>query len=103
MSKKFVAVLSSTLLQLEGDYRYASLTGAPEIRDVPHFVGHPATKFLLDGLGAVYSKGLFQGLEVGATFVVAQLKDPRKGAAFTVDQPGVAPEDLKWGTVTRLA
>lgn len=98
-----MAVLSTTLLQLEGTYKYMPLSWTPCVSGVPHFVGHPATRHLLDQAGAVYTPGLFTGLEVGQTFVVCQLKDPRKGQAFTVDSPGVTPDDLKWGIVTRLA
>jgi len=97
------AILSTTLLQHSGDYRFTPLTAAPAIAGIPHHVGHPATRFLLDREGGVYTPGLFLGLEVGEYFFVAQLRDARKGQAFTVDHPGVEPGDLKWGLVTRLA
>jgi hypothetical protein len=97
------AILSTMLLQADGTYEYKALSDTPEIRDIPHYVGHPATKHLLDQAGAVYVQGLFSGLQPGEGFYVAQLKDPRKGQAFTKDNPNVEPGDLKWGVVRRLS
>lgn len=93
------AVLSTTLLQHTGSYAYLALTEAPDVRGVPHYIGHPAIRFLLDKAGAVYTAGLFAGIGIGESFFVAQLRDPRKGQAFTVDQPGITDADLKWGEV----
>ena len=104
MSKStVVCVLSSTLLQHSGDYRYAECPEPPDVADIPHYVGHPATRFLLDQAGAVYTPGLFGGLQPGQSFVVAQLRDPRKGQAFTTDAPNVGAGDLKWGLVIRIS
>ena len=100
---KPTAILSTTLLQHEGTYSYHALPAAPDVKGVRHYVGHPATRHLLDGAGAVYTPGLFAGLAVGDSFFVAQLRDPRKGQAFTVDQPGIIADDMKWGMVTRLS
>ena len=97
------AILSTTLLQQNGTYTYEQMDTPPDVTGVPHYVGHPATRHLLDKAGAVYTPGLFGGINPGESFVVAQLKDARKGQAFTVDQPGVGPDDLKWGRVTRLS
>lgn len=98
-----VAILSTTLLQSEGVYQYTPLTDAPDVTGISHYVGHPATRHILDFSGAVYTPGLFAGLQVGQAVYVAQLKDPRKGGAFTVDAPNVGSDDLKWGMVIRLA
>jgi hypothetical protein len=101
-----VAILSTTLISFDdGNYNYKKLTSPLypyELDRIPHYVGHPATKYILDSLGAIYVPGGFTGLKVGESFYVAQLKDGRKGAAFTVDQPNVTPDDIKWGIVTRL-
>lgn len=98
-----VAVLSTTLLQKEGVYQYVALPEAPTVMGIKHYVGHPATRHILDQMGATHAPGLFLGLQVNQAIYVAQLKDPRKGQAFTVDSPNVGPEDLKWGMVIRLA
>lgn len=99
---KIVAVLSSTVLAEAGTYRYDPLAEMPAVSGIPHYVGHPATKFLLDQAGATYTPGYFSGLKPGESFAVAQLRDPRKGSAFTTDAPNVGPDDLKWGLVTRV-
>lgn len=103
--QKPIAILSSTVLSLDGTYQYAALPSMPVdlAAGIPHYVGHPATRYLLDQAGAVYTPGYFAGLEVGQTYLVAQLKDPRKGNAFTVDHPNIDPTDLKWGMVRRSA
>lgn len=100
--KKIVAILSSTVLSGAGTYRYDVLGEMPAVSGISHYIGHPATKFILDGAGAVYVPGYFSGLKIGESFLVAQLKDPRKGSAFTTDSPNVGPDDLKWGVVTRI-
>ncbi len=103
--QKPIAILSSTVLSHDGTYQYAALPSMPAdlAGGIPHYVGHPATRYLLDQAGAIYTPGYFTGLEVGQTYLVAQLKDPRKGGAFTTDVPGVEPSDLKWGMVRRVA
>jgi hypothetical protein len=120
---KFVAVLSSTVLTKDGIYQYEGTDTPPDVSGLPHYVGHPATRYLLDGMGAVYTPGYFGGLKTPTGdrafyaghphlhddkddmefegFYVAQLKDPRKGSAFTVDQSNVTADDLKWGVVIR--
>ncbi len=98
-----VAILSTTLLQKTGTYVFTELTTMPgHLQGLPHYVGHPATRYLLDKAGAIYTPGLFNGLDVGQSFYTAQLKDPRKGQAFTVDNPNVTLDDLKRGLVTRI-
>lgn len=102
-SHNVVAILSTTLLQNEGTYQYEHCCSLISLVGIPHFVGHPATRHILDAEGAVYTPGLFAGMNVGESIVVCQLKDPRKGQAFTVDSPNVSADDFKWGVVTRLS
>lgn len=97
-----VAVLSTTLLQEEGVYQYLPLPEAPTVAGCPHHVGHPDTRKILDGLGAIYTPGLFQGLQVNQAAYVARIENSRRGAASTTDQEA-RPEDIKWGMVIRLA
>lgn len=39
-----VAVLSTTVLPLDGVYKVFRVHEAPDIKGVPHYIGHPATK-----------------------------------------------------------
>lgn len=102
---RIIAVLSSTVLISTGAYNYTEVAPGhtPDLTGLPHHVGHPATRHLVEAAGATYKSGLFAGLAPGEAFYVAQLRNSRKGAEFTKDHPNVLPEDLKWGLVHRLA
>ena len=101
-----VAILSSTVLTREGEYRYVPFHSMPVVAGIPHYVGHPAMRHILDTAGAVYKAGYFAGyfagLDVGESYLACQLRDPRKGTAFTADAPNVDMTDLKFSIVTRI-
>jgi hypothetical protein len=97
-----VAILSSTVLSREGTYQYVTFESMPCIAGLRHYVGHPATKHILDSAGAVHTLGYFAGLEVGQAYLTCQLRDPRKGMSFTQDKPNVDMLDLKFGYVKRI-
>ena len=46
-----VAVLSTTILPLDGKEVYRAQE-ALDIKGVPHYIGHPATKEIVEGMGA---------------------------------------------------
>lgn len=98
-----VAILSSTVLSREGVYQYVTFESVPIIGGLPHYVGHPATRHILDDSGAVYTPGYFGGLGIGQAYLTCQLRDPRKGTAFTKDAPNVDLTDLRFGYVKRIA
>lgn len=99
----FQAVLSSTVLSLDGSYTVKTLDAAPDVAGVPHFVGHPSTKEVLNNAGAVYTPGLFAGLEPGQSFLASSLAQPRSGGQdATTQETEVTPADLTWRVVTRL-
>lgn len=107
-----VAVLSSTVLSLDGTYTVQTLDGPPvvdgasAVAGLPHYVGHPATAAVLDAAGAVHTKGLFPGLQVGQAFYACSLAQPRNGGAdsHTSHQAVNDPlNDLVWRLVTRVA
>lgn len=100
------AVLSSTVLSLDGSYTVQTLDSAPVVSGLPHYVGHPDTKAVLDAAGAVHTKGLFAGLQVGQAFYACSLAQPRNGGAddHTTHQAVTDPlNDLVWRLVTRVA
>ena len=74
----YKAILSTTVLVQDGNYSVYTLTDAEienlNLSGIPHFVGHPATKEILDGLGAVHTPGLFTGLEPGETMLAVSIK-----------------------------
>ena len=113
--KKIKAVLSTTVLPLDGVYEVKTLPPGemPDISGVPHYIGHPATKAIVEGLGAVPADTkLFPGLgpdsgggpgydQVAVCFPIAQGKSTRATDGKTVDQD-VDLSDLSVRIITRL-
>ena len=99
-----IAILSSTILT-EGDYRYTTLDHTPSVEGVPHYVGHPTTRSVLDGLGAIHTPGLFAGLQPGQSVFVCKLGPSAMAAARvggTTAEYAATPDDLEWGRLTRI-
>lgn len=105
---EFVAVLSTTVLPIDGVYRVHTLPKGdlPNIKGVPHYIGHPATKAIVESLGAVEaSTKLFPGLQPGEQaicFPIAQGKSTRAQDGFTSPHQDVRLEDLQIRVITRL-
>ena len=103
----FTAVLSTTVLPLDGTYRVETITGCPDISKVPHFIGHPDTIALVESLGAVQSKSkFFTGLQPGQQaicFPIQQGKSSRVINGFPSPHQSVQMEDLSIRVITRLA
>lgn len=102
-----VAVLSTTVLPLDGMYEVETVD--PErvdITGVPHYVGHPATKAIVEKLGAVQAESkLFTGLEPGEVavcFSIAQGKSTRAKDGFTSPHQDVGMADLTCRVIRRL-
>jgi len=105
---KFTAVLSTTVLPLDGTYRVETLPPGkvPDIAGVPHFIGHPDTRSIIEGLGAVPAPTkLFSGLQVGeqaVCFPIAQGRSTRATEGFTTPHQAVDFSDLQVRVITRL-
>lgn len=104
----FTAVLSTTVLPLDGTYKVTTLPAGeiPNIASVPHYIGHPDTKALVEQLGAVQaSTRLFAGLQVGEQaicFPIQQGKSSRATEGFTSPHQSVSLEDLSVRVIMRL-
>ncbi len=104
----FAAVLSTTVLPLDGTYRVETLPPGeiPDLAGVPHYIGHPDTKDIVEGLGAVPAPTkLFSGLAVGEKaicFPIAQGKSTRATEGFTTPHQDVDLSDLQVRVITRL-
>jgi hypothetical protein len=97
-----VAVLSSTVLGIDGVYRRQEVN-FPNIEGVVHFVGHPNTKALIEGLGAVPStEKLFSGLEVGQAFLAVPLAQNPREEGWTKDTAVLSVTELKAVVITRV-
>lgn len=103
-----VAVLSTTVLPLDGTYRVETLLAGevPAIAGVPHYIGHPDTKAIVEELGAVPAPSkLFAGLQPGEQaicFPIQQGKSTRATEGFTTPHQDVSLADLQIRVITRL-
>lgn len=102
---KVVAVLSSTVINVSGNYDVEVGVSMPEIQGLTHYVGHPDTRKVVEELGAKYAgQGeLFKGLEVGESFVAVPLANPDRSSGWTVDQALESIDQLRVTLVTRKA
>lgn len=106
------AILSSTVLTVDGLYKVETVDGGAALEilfeaakgGVTHFVGHPATKVMLESVGFKQdSKKLFAGLQPGESFVAVPLAvNPREGHV-TSDQAITAWSDVTVKVVTRIS
>lgn len=105
---KPVAVLSTTVLPVDGVYQVQTLPPGeiPSLSGVPHYIGHPDTKAIVESLGAVPAPSkLFGGLAVGEQaicFPIAQGRSTRAVEGFTTPHQNVDLSDLQIRVITRL-
>lgn len=122
-----VAVTSTTILPMDGLYNVRRVDinttlsgdGPDEVRDrlnnpsipikaliagTPHYVGHPATKDIIEGMGAVPAASrLFAGLNPGEAMLCCAIKQgmsDRSQGGTAVNQE-VTPDMLDWRLVVR--
>jgi len=104
-----VAVLSTTVLPVDGLYAVTTIEGGftPNISGVPHYCGHPTTAAIIEDIGAVKANGnLFPGLEVGQqamAVAIAQGKSTRARDGFTSPHQDVVIGDLQFRVIRRVA
>jgi hypothetical protein len=102
----FKAILSTTVLPLDGTYQVKTLDTIPDVKGVTHFIGHPATREIVENLGAVPTlQKLFKGLEVGEQalcFSIKQDRTNRKDNGFTAPHQDVTLSDLSIRLITRI-
>jgi hypothetical protein len=102
-----VAILSTTVLPLDGTYEVVTIDPKRvDITGVPHYIGHPATKNIVEKMGAVQAESkLFPGLEPGEVavcFSIAQGKSTRAKDGFTSPHQDVGKADLTCRVIRRL-
>lgn len=105
------AILSTTVIPLDGVYKVGTYGGESlepikaAIKDVPHYIGHPSTKEIVEGLGAVPAPSkLFTGLLVGQVaycFSITQGKSDRSQGGTAINQE-VGIGDLTIRIVERI-
>ncbi len=103
-SFQVVAGLSSTVINVKGTYEVEIGLEMPEtLSGLPHYVGHPSTKTLLDALGAEKVPGLFGGLAIGESFLAFPIVNPRGDGEWTVDRALASRDELGVTLITRIA
>jgi len=107
-NKILKAVLSTTVLPKDGIYKVSTLEEGKtvEIAGIPHYIGHPATKQIVEELGAVPAPSkLFEGLEVGEVALAFAIKQGRSNRArdgFSSPHQEVGFDDLQVRVMERL-
>ena len=102
-----VAVLTTTVLPIDGIYRVETVDDVPIIqKGTPHYIGHPATAGIVEKmLGATRApSNLFLGLLPGESALVVSIKQgrsSRKTEGKTVDQD-VTIDDLSFRILSRI-
>lgn len=99
----YVAILSSTVLPLDGDYKVETVPFPTTLTGTPHYVGHPNTKSLLEALGAVpATERLFGGQQVGDVVLAVPLATNTRDGGWTKDVAVTSVGELKARRVTRI-
>lgn len=99
----YKAILSSPLGFAGMTLKFEEVEFPISLQGIPHYVGHPATKELLDLLGAEHTKGLYSGPDVGESFLAVPLNRNPREEGYTVDTAIDSVKDLRAIKVTRVA
>jgi len=108
------AILSTTVLPHDGTYEVRTLVGTERATTleslswVPHYVGHPDTKKIVEALGAIPAPTkLFEGLQVGEKAVCFPIKaglSTRGTEGFSSPHQAISEiDDLAVRVITRLS
>lgn len=106
---KIVAILSTTVLPLDGTYAVVTLPkgSIPDLSGVPHYIRHPDTKNIVESLGAIAAPtNLFAGLgvrEQAVCFPITQGLSSRVTEGVTTPNQSVDLGMLSVRVITRLA
>lgn len=99
----FVAILSSPIGFPGGTFSFEEVSFPTDLTDVTHYVGHPATKALIEALGAVpTSEKKFSGLEVGQSYLAVPLALNPRTEGWTTNTAVSDVSQLKAVLVTRV-
>ncbi len=110
---RLVAILSTTILAVDGTYTVSTLTGVQRdlvlqnLEHVQHYIGHPDTRSLVEALGATKAdSNLFAGLQVGESCVCFPIKQggsSRASQGYTSHQAMQDLDGLDVRILTRTA
>jgi len=106
MLENVVAILTSTVCPIDGQYEVKTLETRPDRLDgIPHYIGHPSTKALVESMGAVKAiSNMFGGLQPGQCALVVSIRQDKSSRAtqgMTVDQEATL-NDLTFRIMNRV-
>lgn len=101
MSKNNV-VLSSPLVFGDGLFKSEEIAFPHDLSGNIHYVGHPATKALLEALGATYVPGRWNGPAVGESYLAVPLALNPRAEGYTQDTAISDVSQLRAIRITRL-
>jgi hypothetical protein len=108
----FKAVLSTVVIPVDGTYTVRTISEPEydriieEMQGVPHYVGHPDTKSIVERFGAIPAASkLFEGLQPGESaicFPIVQGKTNRAVDGYSQPHQAVTIIDLCLRVITRI-
>lgn len=103
MTPALVAILTSTVLT-DGTFTCRTVDFPESLHGVPHYVGHPGTRAVVEALGAhAAAERLFAGLAVGETYLAVPLAQNARPDGVTVEVAVDTTSQLTAKLVTRIA
>lgn len=102
-----VAILGSSILTAPGLYRYTDVPTSDldliDLEGLPHYVGHPTTKGIIEKLGGTPATSkYFDGLNVGESYIAFSLKSSRGPKGWSEDQSDITMDDFVLKLITRI-
>ena len=100
-----IALLSTTVLPLDGTYTVQRLENIPNVTGLPHYIGHPDTKRIVENMGAIQSESrLFESLLPGQSAIACSIQhgmSTRATQGFTNPHQEVTVDMLEFRLITR--
>lgn len=98
-----MVIVSSPLGFIGTTIQFEEITFPSSLEGTISYVGHPATKALLEALGAVSIPGKWQGPQIGEVYLAVPLAQNTREAGWTHDQAIESIAELKAIQCTRIA
>lgn len=101
-----VAVLSTSVMPKDGLYSIKTVDrDSVNLKGLPHYIGHPCTKRIVEKLGAVPAKSrTFRGLRIGESAICVPIRHSKNHREhhFTRANQKVTIDDLCFRVLRRI-
>lgn len=95
-------VISSALGFPGATVRFEEVSFPADLTGSTHYVGHPATRALLEALGATYQPGRWAGPEIGESYLAVPLAQNAREGGWTKDVAVADVSELRAIRCTRI-